>query len=51
VLEVRESRSNPDRGIVKVENTTMNQDGEPVMIQVANLIVPRRPSAGRAGEV
>jgi acyl dehydratase len=44
VLEVRESKSNPERGIVKVRNTTLNQDGEPVMIQVANLIVPRRPS-------
>ncbi len=44
VLEMRESKSNPDRGIVKVRNTTLNQDGEPVMIQVANLIVPRRPT-------
>ena len=44
VLEVRESKSNPGRGIVKVRNTTLNQGGEPVMVQVANLIVPRRPS-------
>jgi len=44
VLEVRESKSNPDRGVVKVRNTTRNQAGEAVMIQVANLIVPRRPS-------
>ena len=44
VLEVRESKSNPDRGIVKMQNTTRNQHGEPVMIQIANLIVPRRPS-------
>ncbi|MGP0069232.1 MAG: MaoC family dehydratase [Isosphaeraceae bacterium] len=44
VIEVRASRSNPDRGIVKVRNTTLNQAGEPVMVQVANLIVPRRPS-------
>jgi acyl dehydratase len=44
VLEVRESQSNADRGIVKVRNTTRNQAGETVMIQVANLIVPRRPA-------
>ncbi len=44
VLDVRTSRSQPDRGVVKVRNTTFNQDGEPVMVQVANLIVPRRPS-------
>jgi acyl dehydratase len=46
VLEVRSSRSKPDRGIVRVRNTTLNQDGDPVMIQVATLIVPRRPSPG-----
>ena len=44
VLEVRESQSNPTRGVVKIRNTTRNQAGEPVMVQVANLIVPRRPS-------
>ncbi len=44
VLDVRTSKSQPDRGVVKVRNTTFNQDGEPVMVQVANLIVPRRPS-------
>ncbi len=48
VLEVRPSRSKPDRGIVRVRNTTLNQDGQPVMIQVANLIVPTRPA--RSGE-
>jgi acyl dehydratase len=44
VLEVRPSQSKPDRGIVKVRNTTMNQHGQPVMIQVANIVVPRRPA-------
>jgi acyl dehydratase len=43
VLDIRPSQSKPDRGIVRVRNTTLNQDGQPVMIQVANLIVPRRP--------
>jgi acyl dehydratase len=44
VLEVRPSESKPDRGIVRLRSTTMNQDGQPVMVQVANLIVPRRPA-------
>ena len=44
VLDVRPSKSQPDRGIVKVRNTTRNQEGQPVLVQVANLIVPRRPS-------
>lgn len=43
VLEVRPSQSNPDRGIVRVRSTTLNQHGQPVMIQTASLIVPRRP--------
>lgn len=44
VLELRESRSRPDRGLVRVRNTTRNQDGEPVMVHVVTMIVPRRPS-------
>jgi acyl dehydratase len=44
VLEVRESQSNTDRGIIKMRSTTRNQAGETVMIQVANLVVPRRPA-------
>lgn len=44
VLEVRPSRSNPDRGVIKVRNTTLNQDNEAVQIGVASLIVPRKPA-------
>jgi acyl dehydratase len=44
VLEVRPSRSRPDRGIVRVRSTTLDQDDRPVMVQVASLIVPRRPA-------
>jgi acyl dehydratase len=44
VVEVRPSRSNPERGIVRLRSTTLNQDDQPVMIQTASLIVPRRPS-------
>jgi acyl dehydratase len=43
VLEVTPSRSKPDRGIVKVRNQTLNQNGEPVQITVTKLIVPRKP--------
>ena len=46
VLEVRPSKSRPDRGVVRLRTTTLNQDGEPVQILVANLIVPRREKSG-----
>ena len=44
VLEVRQSQSRPDRGVVRVRSTTFNQVDQPVMEQVATLIVPRRPA-------
>ncbi len=44
VLGLRPSKSQPDRGIVRVRNTTLNQDDQPVMVQFVNMIVPRRPS-------
>ena len=43
VLEVRPSKSRPDQGIIKMRTQTMNQEDRPVMIFVANMIVPRRP--------
>jgi acyl dehydratase len=42
VLEVRPSRSQPDRGILKVKTTTLNQNDEPVQVSVGNLLVRRR---------
>jgi acyl dehydratase len=42
VLEVRQSKSRPNQGLVKVRTTTLNQNGETVQVFVANLIVPRR---------
>jgi len=42
VLEVRPSRSHPDRGIVRVRNTTLNQKEEVVQTLVTALFVPRR---------
>ena len=42
VLEVRASKSRPTQGVIKVRTTTFNQDGEPVQILIASLVVPRR---------
>ena len=42
VLEVRQSKSRLNQGLVKVRTTTLNQNGETVQVFVANLIVPRR---------
>ena len=42
IVEIRPSSSNPERGVVRVKSTTFNQDDQPVMSQVAYVIVPRR---------
>ena len=44
VIGLRPSGSRPDRGILRVRNTTLNQDDQPVMVAVVAMIVPRRPS-------
>jgi acyl dehydratase len=44
-LEVRPSKSRPDRGLIRVRTTTFNQKDEPVMVFTGNLLVPRRPAA------
>jgi acyl dehydratase len=43
IVATRPSKSRPDRGLVKVRTTTLNQRDEPVQILVANLLVPRQP--------
>jgi acyl dehydratase len=43
VLEVKPSRSRPDRGMVTVRSETFNQRGDVVQILTAKLVVPRRP--------
>jgi acyl dehydratase len=45
VLEARPSKSRPEQGWIKVRTTTSNQNGEPVQVLVANLVVPRRQGA------
>ena len=44
ILEVRESKSRPEQGVIKVRTTTLNQRDEAVQVTVGVLIVPRRPS-------
>ncbi|SIO02799.1 Acyl dehydratase [Singulisphaera sp. GP187] len=44
VMELRPSKSHPGHGLVRVRNTTLNQDSEPVMITVVTMIAPRRVS-------
>jgi acyl dehydratase len=42
ILEVRPSRSKPDRGIIRIRNVTTNQDGEIVQSFLASVLVRRR---------
>lgn len=46
IVEVRPSKSRLDRGMIRVQNTTLNQNDEAVQTFTANLIVPRRPASG-----
>ena len=43
IVEITPSRSNPQRGIVTVRSTMLNQSGEPVYQLTAKLLVLRRP--------
>jgi acyl dehydratase len=45
ILEVRPSRSRPDRGMVTLRSETRNQHGAVLQILTAKLVVPRRPAA------
>jgi acyl dehydratase len=44
ILEVRESKTRPQQGLVKARTTTLNQRDEVVQTSVVNLVVMRRPS-------
>jgi len=44
ILELRPSRSHPDRGMATIRSETVNQLGEVVQVLVAKLVVPRRAS-------
>ena len=45
IVEVRPSKSKPDRGIIRIRNVTTNQNGEVVQTFLANVLVRRRPAA------
>jgi acyl dehydratase len=47
VVEIRPSRSRPDRGVVTLLTRTLNQRGEAVQVLKGQLIVFRRPQDGR----
>ena len=44
ILDVRASRSKPDRGIIRIRNVTTNQRGEVVQTFMAFVMVRRRPA-------
>ena len=50
VIEIKPSRSRPDRGMVTVRSETRNQRDEVVQILVAKLVVPRRPTVDEDGK-
>jgi len=45
VLEVRESASKPDRGVVYIETRAFNQKGERVLTMRRRFLVPKRPAS------
>jgi acyl dehydratase len=44
IVEVRRSRSKPDRGIIRIRNVTTNQNGEIVQTFLASVLVRCRPA-------
>ena len=42
VTDVRPSKSRPEQGVIKLRTTTLNQNDEPVMVYVVNMVVLRR---------
>jgi acyl dehydratase len=49
ILEVRPSKSRPQRGLIRVRTMTLNQNGETVMMFTGNLLVPKRPATAQKG--
>jgi acyl dehydratase len=49
VLEVRPSRSRPDRGMAVVRMETKDRDGGVAQVFTVTMVVPRRPSADGDG--
>lgn len=51
ILELRPSRSHPDRGMATVRSETRNQLGEIVQVLIATLVVPRSSALTGPGHV
>ena len=49
IIELRPSRSRPDRGMATIRSETRNQLGEIVQVLVAKLVVLRRPGLNQHG--
>src|SRR6202142_2505379 len=49
ILDVRPSKSRPDRGLIRVRTTTLKQKDETVMMFTGNLLVPKRPATAQNG--
>jgi acyl dehydratase len=45
ILEILPSRSKPNQAVVRVKSTMLNQDGAPVYMFAAKVLVFKRPSA------
>jgi len=43
IIDIRPSRSKPDRGLVMLRTTTINQNGDAVQVLTSRLVVPRDP--------
>ncbi|MBV8231567.1 MAG: MaoC family dehydratase [Planctomycetaceae bacterium] len=50
ILEIKPSRSHPDRGVATIRSETRNQHGEIVQVLIAKLVVPRRASTAALAE-
>ena len=46
ILDVRESKTKPDRGVVYVETRAFNQKGERILTLRRHILIPKRGSAG-----
>jgi acyl dehydratase len=47
IIDVRASKSKPDRGIIRIRNVTTNQQGEVVQSFLAFVMVRRRPTIAK----
>ena len=45
VIELRESKSRPDKGLVRLRGETLNQADETVMTVLHTMLILRRPAA------